>query len=194
MAAGLAGWVQYAPFLATKGKSNYVVDMYAPSKDSDASSQEPRKRFQFGLGTLLLVPLFLSPLFLGFLDVSDMIAERPLRLEFSLLLYAPGYVVTFVIVSYRRACRTGTLRQKWLVMRSTLTGGVFGTVFALQLFIPRFVAVPVKIVQQFGNLPILEFWLRLLTSLGTLTMMFAFIGMAVGGCAGLVFSFLKSRR
>lgn len=136
------------------------------------------------------MPLLLSPLLVGFyLASNDVLSRNRGRVWDPIVVFVPAALYSLVFVVIRRSRDTIANTQYLLlpVLRSTVRGGCFGTLFALLVIVVLIAGAYLK--EPNPVLPgSVSVWLAVLAYLGLFLVPFVLIGMTVGSIAGVVMS------
>jgi hypothetical protein len=140
------------------------------------------RKYQFSLGTLLLLPLILSPTFLAIHDASRIIQRSSSRSGMEGL--ALGFIYPFALtfIAYNRRTAAGTVNRRlfwWCLLRGTSLGILFFCLWVMP------VAITETVVGYIAPRPWTTRVLFVMMSLGFATFFGSVIGAAAGGILGL---------
>ena len=157
------------------------------SADSQSSSQPvSARKHRFSLAALLLAPLILSPLFLAFRLVVNMVARRWYGVGIEILALGFAYPFALTLIAYRRQKNAGTFVTTrpfvWFLIRGTL----FGVIFFSLLFLP--VEIAEQIVVYTAPRPWTRRCVHVVLGLIMAMIYGVFFGGAAGGILGLYLS------
>ena len=168
-----------------------------PDANVPAFGSTVKSGIRFRLSSLLLVPLFFSPLLISMVLVSDELARRRPRMGLEIFAYAAFFALMFIFNWHARAKRNSAKNKSpvfWSLGKGTMFGGIFG----VQLLLPVLILRVVKRWHEYGAF--LSLWETAqqkigpeLFGFGIILLTFVVIGAATGGLFGLCTERAKGR-
>jgi hypothetical protein len=161
----------------------------------DQRMLESTRRFRFGLLSLLLLPLSISPLCLSTVFVREQFQQNQPGASyfFNTLACTVAYAAFFTARSLRRRHEKGQPGRRH-VLPAMLTGAIFGVLFMVQIGVPWAVAIVITAAHRSnlspGNFLSLDpSWiLKTGAAMGAFVGLFgSFLGAFGGSIVGLVF-------
>jgi hypothetical protein len=150
---------------------------------------ESVKRFRFGLPSLLILPLWVSPLFLSTVFIRQQFAQEPgMALFFNMLGCTAVYAAFFTARSRRRVYeQVGPTPRH--VLPAACAGALFGVLFMVQIVVPWQTALVIHRARSDGHsLPdFLHRIIELAPMAGLLGLFGLFLGAFGGSLVGMVF-------
>jgi hypothetical protein len=118
---------------------------------------QPARRFRFGLPSLLILPLWISPLFLSTVFVREQFEQNKpsAALFFNMLACTAAYAAFFTARSRRHVYERGQAGRGH-VLPAAWRGALFGLLFMAQIVVPLGVASEVATAQR-NEIPLVDF-------------------------------------
>ncbi|HWB14273.1 MAG TPA: hypothetical protein VG826_33910 [Pirellulales bacterium] len=169
--------------------------------------QESVRRFRFGLPSLLILPLWVSPLFLSTVFVREQLARNSpsAALFFNMLACTAAYAAFFTARSrcrldQRDPCERSQAGRRH-VLPAAWRGALFGLLFMVQIVVPLLTSL-VTVEAQRHDVSLADFvyiehrWVLEAAAgmLGMLGLLGLFLGAFGGSLVGLVFDRRFARR